>query len=339
MTVTGGYTSPVPNLEGFLKRIDAWQRRSSPVGFVVGVAKKFGDDRGGALAAELTYYGVLSIFPLLLILTTILGFVGNETVSESVIGSALAQFPIFGRQIGKNVAHPLEGSGIGLAVGLVILLYGALGAAQAAQHAMAQVWNVPEVERAGYLTRLARGLLLFVTLGIGMGVTAVLGALLTADGRTWPVRVGGLLAITALDVALYLGAFRILTVKSTGIRSLVPGAVVGGVGYSILLSVGTALVQHQLRHAQAIYGEFGFILGLLAWLFLVARLSLYAAEINVVLTRRLWPRGFTPPLTAADENVLKALGHQEERTPSERIGVGFDPDRVGGAATDAARTS
>ena len=324
-------------LRGVWLRIDARQRRNAPIGFLIGVLKKFGDDRGGALAAELTYYGVLSVFPLLLILTTILGFIGNESVSKSVVGSALAQFPVFGRQIGNNAAHPLRGSGLGLIAGLLTLLYGALGAAQAAQYAMAQIWNVPEVDRPGYFPRLVRGLLLFVALGIGMGGTAVLGGLVTVSGQSIPARVGGFLAVLVLNAALYLIAFRIVTPKSTGVRQLVPGAVVGGIGYSLLLSVGTALVQHQLRHAEAIYGEFGFILGLLAWLFLVARVSLYAAEVNVVLARRLWPRGLGPPLTRADRHVLAALGHQEERIDSERIGVAFDPDAVAQADRDAAR--
>ena len=148
-----------------------------------GVTKKFGDDRGGALAAELTYYGFLSVFPALLILTTVLGFIGNREISDSVLGSTLSQFPVLGEQIGKNVARPLEGSGFALVVGLLILLYGVLGSTQAAQHAMAQVWNVPTVARPGFVSRLLRGLLLFVTLGVAMGVTALLSGVITQAGR------------------------------------------------------------------------------------------------------------------------------------------------------------
>src|SRR3954464_12407949 len=104
-------------------RVDRWQRRTAPVGFVMGVTKKFGDDRGGALAAELTYYGLLSLFPPLLILATVLGFVGNAEISDSVLGSALSQFPVLGQQIGKNAAHPIEGSGVPLVMGFVFVLY------------------------------------------------------------------------------------------------------------------------------------------------------------------------------------------------------------------------
>jgi uncharacterized BrkB/YihY/UPF0761 family membrane protein len=112
--------------------------------------------------------------------------------------------------------------------------------------------------------------------------------------------------------------------------------VAAGVAYTGLLAVGTALVQHQLRHSQALYGQYAFVLGLLGWLFLVAQLTLYAAELNVVLARKLWPRSIVqPPLTPADEAVLRDIAHQEERRPEQRVGVGFQPDAVSEATADA----
>jgi YihY family inner membrane protein len=313
-------------LERTVAAIDHTQQRIRPIAFVVAVVKKFGDDRGGSLAALLTYYGFLSIFPLLLILTTILGFVGNEDVSDSVIGSTLRQFPVFGQQIGRNVAHPLTGSAVGLVFGVVVLLYGALGVAQAAQHAMAQVWNVPGVARPGFFPRLVRSLLFFVTLGAGMAAGAVLSSLTTGTGNGMLVRVTSLLASAMLNVLLFAAVFRLLTPKSVPTSQLLPGAVVGGIGYTILLGVGTALVQHQLRHAQAVYGQFAIVLGLLAWLFLVSQLTIYAAEVNVVLARHLWPRSLAGELTPADEEVLRAIAHQEARRPEERVSVGFEED-------------
>ena len=144
-------------------------------------------------------------------------------------------------------------------------------------------------------------------------------------------------AVTLLvNSLLFLVVFRVLTPRSIPLTELWPGAIAGGVGYSVLLAVGTALVQHQLRHAQALYGQFAFVLGLLGWLLLVSELTVYAAEVNVVRARRLWPRSIVqPPLTAADERVLRDLARQEERRPEERIGVGFEPDAAVEAAVDA----
>lgn len=327
----------MPDFGALLRRVDTIQQRFRPTAFAFGVAKKFGDDRGGALAAELTYYGFLSIFPSLLIFVTVLGFVGNQSVSDSVIGSTLARFPVIGQQIGKNVSHPLPGSGVGLAIGLLLLLYGVLGSTHAAQHTMAQVWNVPPVARPGFFPRLARGLLFVGALGTGMVVTALISSIITVDDQSLLARAAGLVSAVGLNIGLFVAAFRVLTPKGVSTRSLVPGALVGGIGYSILLGIGTALVQHQLRHAQAVYGQFGLVLGLMAWLSLVAQLSVYAAELNVVLARGLWPRSITAPMTAADRQVLRDLAHQEERTAEERVAVGFEPDRVGEATRDARR--
>jgi YihY family inner membrane protein len=327
----------MPDFGAIVRRIDATQRGFKPTAFVFGVAKKFGDDRGGALAAELTYYGFLSIFPALLVLTTVLGFIGNQELSDSVIGKTLSQFPVIGQQIGKGAAHPLSGSGVGLVVGLLILIYGLLGSTQAAQHAMAQVWNVPPVKRPGFFPRLGRGLALLVTLGVGMALTAVLSGLVTIGDRSLVARIVGFLVLAVTNIAFYFAAFRVLTPGSVSTRSLAPGAVVGGIGYSILLTIGTALVQHQLKHAQAIYGQFGLVLGLMAWLAFVAQITMYSAELNVVVERGLWPRGLTAPLTDADKRALRDLAHQEERTEDERVAVGFEPDRIGEAQRDAGR--
>jgi YihY family inner membrane protein len=324
--------------DGLIGRVDRWQRRTVPAGFVMGVTKKYGDDRGGALAAELTYYGFLSLFPSLLILATVLGFVGNEEVSDGVLGSALSQFPVLGEQIGKNAAHPIEGSGVALVVGFVFLLYGVVGSTQAAQHVMAQVWAIPMVDRPGFLSRVVRGLLLLATLGVAMAGSAVLSGLVTVAGTAGVARVLGLVALLVVNLGLFIVAFRVLTPSPVGTRALLPGAVAAGAGYTVLLTIGTALVQHQLKHAQAVYGQFGFVLGLIAWLALVAQLTVYAAELNVVVARRLWPRSISAPPTEADDRALRDIAHQEERREDEKVAVGFAPDPVGGAVRDARRT-
>jgi len=305
---------------GLIRRVDVLQQDFRPAAFVFGVTKKFGEDRGGALAAELTYYGFLSIFPSLLILTTVLGFIDNRTLSDSVLGSALAQFPVLGEQIGRNVAQPLEGSGLALGFGLLLLMYGVIGSTQAAQHTMAQVWNVPTVARPGFVARLGRGLLLFVTLGVAMAVTALLSGVITLAGDAFAGRIVGFIGLAALNVGLFVAAFRVLTPSSVSTRALLPGAVLGGIGYSALLTLGTALVQHQLKHAQAVYGQFGFVLGLIAWLALVAQLTVYAAEVNVVLERRLWPRSVAPPTTDADRRALGANRSSPKRLFARRSG-------------------
>ncbi len=322
--------------ESVLRRIDRWQQRGRVAPVVVGVVKKFGDDRGTLLAAQVAFFAFISLFPLLLILTTILGFVGNTTLQDNIIGTTLQQFPIYGEQIGPDVANPLKGSAVGLTIGLLTLVYGSLGVAHSAQHAMAQVWNVPGVVRPGYLQRLGRSLTLFLVIAVGLTATAAISATATIGGRSWGYRIPILAAGAMLNALLFIAVFRVLTPKTIDTRHLLIGAAVGGVGYSVLLNVGTALVQRQLRHSEAIYGHYALVLGLLGWLYILAQLILYSAEVNVVLTRHLWPRSILqPPLTDADERVLRDIARQEERRPEQRVGVGFEPDPVSEAPRDA----
>jgi YihY family inner membrane protein len=322
----GADREPAGNpVERVLRRIDAFQQRSPVLSPAFGVIRKFGDDRGPSLSALLAYYGFLSLFPLLLILTTILGFVGNERLEESILGTTLQQFPVVGRQIGRDVTQPLKGSGMALVVGLLGLLYGSLGVTQVAQRAMADVWNVPNVVRPGFVPRLGRSFGFLLAMLLGLAATTGFSGLATATGTGFVTRVVSLVGVTALDVVLCSVLFRVLTPKQVRWRQLWPGAVVCGVGYSILLALGTGLVQHQLRNAEDLYGQFGFVLGLIGWLYLTSQITLYAAEINVVLARRLWPRSILqPPLTDADERVLEAIAVQEERRPEQNVDVAFE---------------
>jgi uncharacterized BrkB/YihY/UPF0761 family membrane protein len=167
----------------------------------------------------------------------------------------------------------------------------------------------------------------FGLLAAGMVASTAVNSVVTGHGRNVGIRIVALVITAVINVGMYVVAFRVLTPKSVATRDLWPGAAFAGLVYTILLTVGTALVQHQLRHAQALYGQFAFVLGLMAWLFLVAQLTVYAAEFNVVRSRRLWPRSIVqPPLTDADERVLGAIARQEERRPEQTVDVAFEPD-------------
>jgi len=314
-------------LERAGKALDRRQQRSSVLGFVVAVVKKYGDDRGGSLAALVAYYGFVSLFPLLLLLVTILGIVvgDNTDVARRIEHSALSQFPIIGSKIGANL-HALHRSSVaGLVIGTLGLLWGSQGASQAAQHAMADIWNVPEVARPSYWVRLSRTGVLTVALGAFLLVSTGLAGLATFAGRPVAQRLGSLVLSLAVDVALYLVAFRVLTPRLIPNKALVPGAVLGGLGWAALQLLGTFVVDHLLRNTSQVYGFFAFVLGLLAYIALAAQMSLYAAEVNVVRARRLWPRSlFPPPLTPADIHVLTDLATQAQRRPEQSVRVRFD---------------
>jgi YihY family inner membrane protein len=316
----------VNRLERALRGADGWQQRHTPVAFVLGVVKKYGDDRGGQLAALITYYGFAALFPLLLLLTTALGFAlrGNPQFQHDVLNSALADFPIIGDQLRGNV-HSLQGSALALTVGCLGLLYGSLGIAQTLQFAMAQVWNIPGTQRPGYWPRLARSLFLIIALGLSLLLTSGTAALVADTGSGTVATVLGLLASAVLNTGLYLACFRILTPRQVHWRRLVPGCLVAGPVWTVLQAFGGVLITHQLRHATQVYGLFATVLGLMWWIYLGAQLTVYAAESNVVLARRLWPRGIMqPPLTQADKQVLDAVAEQERRRPEQSVDSRFE---------------
>jgi hypothetical protein len=91
-----------------------------------------------------------------------------------------------------------------------------------------------------------------------------------------------------------------------------------------------------LRNEGAVYGAFASVIGVVTFLLLLSKLTLYSAELNPVLTRRLYPRALpmTEPLPA-DRRGLKYLAHEERRRPDEQIGVGFDPNGSEQADDDA----
>ena len=335
-------------LQRALDRIDAAQQRRTWLAFPFAVFKKFGDDRAGNLAALIAYYGFFSLFPLLLVFVTVVSMViaGNPELQRRIIDSAVSQFPIVGEQIAKNV-HAIKGSGVALAVGIIGALWGGLGVIQAAQNAMNGVWNVPRKDQPNFVKSRARSLLTLVVLGVFVICSAILSGLSSsAGGIGMFLKVVAIAGSVALNLVVFLAAFRILTVENLTWREVLPGALCAAAAWSALQYLGTYLVAHQLKNASAVYGFFAVVIGLLWWIYLGAQVSLLSAEVNVVLKRRLWPRSLTqPPLTEADRRALEQLAREEERVPQQRVDVRFtggEPgsgdargDHVGDDAADA----
>ncbi len=326
----------MPDFQRAVRRIDEFQQRHRPLAFVFAVVKKFGDDQGGNLCALITYYGFMSLFPLLLVLVTVLGFVleGNPGLRDDILNSAVTDFPIIGDQIQRNVGS-VRGNGLGLAIGIIFTFYGGLGVANAAQDAMNRIWEVPMRARPGFLPRVLRSLALIGTIGLGIIITSVLSGIGGGTGNlgAW-VRIAAVGIAFVLNVGLFALAFRVLTAREVTWGDVWPGAVIAAIGWEVLQAVGGAFVSHQLKGMSETYGVFAIVIGLLLWIFLQARVVLYAAEVNVVRAHHLWPRSIAPPpLTDGDKRAYAAYAETEERRPEERVEVDIDGrgERVGEA--------
>jgi membrane protein len=317
-------------------RLDAYQRRHPRASFPLAVIYKYVDDQGSYLAALIAYYGFLSLFPLLLLMSSILGFVlrGDPSLQHHIVHSALAQFPVIGRDLGQP--GKLGGNGIGLVIGIVGSLYGGLGVAQAGQNAMNIAWAVPRNNRPNPFKVRGRSLLLLVTVGVGVLVTTVISALgssASAFGAQFGTSVKIALTVLSvvLNIGLFLVGFKIATAVELSIRTLLPGAVGAAVGWQLLQSFGAAYVGHVVKHASATNGVFALVLGLIAWIYLGGVIVVLCVEVNVVRAKRLYPRSLLTPftddvvLTAGDERVYTDAAKAQRNKGFEDISVSFDP--------------
>jgi membrane protein len=317
-----GYQSGVDFLRP-VRAFDGLQQKHRWLAVPIAVVKKFGDDRAGSLAALVAYYAFFSMFPLLLVFVTVLGFVlqGDAAAQKSVEDSVLGQFPIIGDQIH---VHALRGEAIALVIGLLTSLWAGLGVTQAAQNAFDQVWAVPFKHRPGFVQAKLRGIALLVSLGLLFLVSTIATGLVTG-GLGGPVlKVAGIALSLLLNFGLFFAAFRLMTSRTIPTRDLLTGVIVAAVLWEILQVVGGYYIGHVLKNTSSTYAQFGLVIALLIWLHLGAQMTLYAAEINTVLTRKLWPRSlFGPPDIPADQETLRAIAKVEERHEDERIEVEF----------------
>lgn len=319
------------------ERVDAFQRRHPVVGFPLGVIYKFGEDQGPYLAALITYYGFLSLFPLLLLLTSVLGFVldGRPELQQQILDSTLSQFPV----IGDEIADPqgLQGNIGAIIVGGLIALYGALGIAQAIQNAMNVTWAVPRNRRPNPLQARLRSLRLIAVAGIAVVATTILSGA-GSNAGAFGASVGARSTVAALVVSIlvngvvFVVTFRMFRPDKVRNRDVIPGALVAAAIWQLLQFFGTAFVGNIVKDSGATYGVFALVLGLLAWIFLAAVGLVIGTEINVVRTKRLYPRALLTPftdnvdLTDADRRAYHDAVSSQQFKGFQSVTVDYEDD-------------
>ncbi len=315
------------------ERLDRFQRKHPWAGFPLAVAYKYFDDFGAYLCGAAHLLRVRSLFPLLLLLSTVLGFVlsGDQRLQHEVLTSAVHQFPV----IGGDLARP-----------------GALAAARSAWSWESSdpstagwgwrrpsstrcntVWGVPRNNRPNPFKARGRSVLLLATAGLAvLGTTALsiaggggAGALGTA-GRSL-----ALAASVVINVAVAIFAFRFAPARRLSVRDVVPGAIATAVIWQLLQSFGVIYVRHVVEHASATNAVFALVLGLLAFLYITATVVLLCAEINVVRVNRLHPRSLLTPftdnvtLTTGDRRAYSRQAKAQRSKGFQHVDVNFDP--------------
>ncbi len=319
----------------FGQRVDAVQRRRRVLGFPLAVVYKFFDDQGSYLAVIVTYYAFAAIFPLLLISSSVLGFVlqGNEDLQKAVLESALKEFPIVGTQLATP--QGLQGSTPAVIVGSLAAVYGVIGLGQAVQNAVNVTWGVPRNGRPNpFHGRLRSGALLSLA-----GLTVLSFATLTvlagsqmsseiANGMGWMVSIGSVLVLTALlTLCLRPGSK-----PRPQFRKIVPGAFFTALGWHLLERLGGIYVEHVLAKASEVNGVFALTLGLIGLIYAASTIAVIGAEVNSVIAHRLYPRSLlalfndsTADLTPADHRAYAMYAQAQRHKAAETIEVTFGP--------------
>ncbi len=318
----------------WVNRVDTYQRQHRWAGFPLGVVYKFGDDQGNYLAALITYYAFVSLFPLLLLGSSILGFVlqGNPDLQKEILDSTLARFPV----IGTDLQQPggLKGSGIAVVVGAVVALYGALGVANATQNALNIAWAVPRNRRPNPIMARMRSVVLLSVAGLAIlattliaNVDAGIAALASIDPGVRALITIGTMVVNA---AIFTVLFWMAAAHDHRPRQDIPGGLFVAVVWQFLQVVGSAYVTRVIRDADATSGTFAIVLGMIAWIYVGALAVTVGIEINVVRAKQLYPRALLTPftdnvdLTEADRAVYTGYAQAQGHKGFQSVDVSFD---------------
>jgi membrane protein len=316
-----------------LRAVDEYQQRHAWLGFPIAVWKKFGDDQAGNLAMLVAWFAFVSIFPLMLVLVTVLDIVlkNNPDLQHRLLNSALSQYPLLGQQLGH--IGRINQTGLPLVIGLVGTFLGALGVASAMQNALNTAWEIPYLRRPGFPWSWLRSMGQIIVIGLGLIGTTILSTLAGGAGHKlsgFAATAAALVVSLAASIGLFWLAFRLGTAREIGWRPLRLAAIIAGVIWQILQAVGGYFISHQLAHASPVYGTFAIVIGLIAWLYLQAQLTLYAVQVSVVRTYRLWPRSIAPPpYTEQDRRAYQLYAQAAKRVEDKDLaaGVGDEHDR------------
>ncbi len=317
--------------------VDRFQRRHPVLGFPIAVLYKFFDDQGPYLAAIMTYYSFIAIFPLMLIATSVLGFIlqGDLELQESLLDTALGQFPIVGDQLGRP--EGITGSASAIVIGSIAALYGALGVGQSTQNAANVAWGVPRNSRPNPVMMRLRSVVVLAIGGLGIGIVAVVQSLVDNPqlvGIDHLPDLGLLMRLVGLLVTwgIFITIFKLVSLRRASWRSVLPGSLFCAISWQVLQFAGDAFVQRVIVRASSMNQTFALVLGLLALLFLLTTVIVIGLQINVVRRRHLYPRALLTPftdnvvLTAGDRRAYAQYARMQRHKGFQTISVDFDDD-------------
>jgi YihY family inner membrane protein len=308
-------------IQKLIGNIDSYQRSHRLPGFIFAVIKKYGDDEAGYQSALLTYYGFLSLFPLLLVLSTVVGLIAgsHSALQHTIIQGVTNYFPTLGDQLSAHVSG-IHKTGVALATGILFTFYGARGVADAFRHGVNHIWRTPRADRDGFPKSVVKSLSLVVIGGTGLVGASLIASFAANAGHGIGFHIASILIDMFILFWLFIFLLNTSLPKHVQLKEIRSGALSAAIGLVVLQAVGSYLLKRELRNLDNLYSNFAVVLGLLFWIYLQAQMIYYSIEIASVKSAKLWPRSLSgKQLTAADKRALASLADKEQVIPAETI--------------------
>jgi membrane protein len=319
-----------------MERVDGAQKRHRRLSIAIATYKKYSDDKAANLATMIAFWAFFGIFPLLLVLVTLLGWVLSGSEKASVLTHVAQLFPL----LDPKTVTGLSGSLWAVVLGGLTALWSGLGVVRTVQFAFDSVWEIPYHARVGTLKQVLRSIWILATIGLGLVLSTLLSGFVVSASNGVNLgalgRIAGYVLAAGLDVGLFVAAFQILTTREVTTREVLPGAVLAGLVFFVLQFLSTFIISSHLKNAQSTYGHFATVITILWWFYLQAQITLLAAELNSVLSERLYPRSLVKaPQTEADRRARQAYAAERTYQHQEEVETRFEPERTG---SDPGRT-
>ncbi len=312
------------DVKGRLSRLDQAQQDNPKLAIPIATVKKYGEDKSSNLAAMMAFWAFFSIFPLMLAAVTVLGYTLPEADKQRVLDQISGYMPLLDVPAGG-----LNGSLFALLFGVLAALWSGMAVVRITQDAFNSVWEVPQVERPKFVEAVKRSLIALCTIGVGLVASTFLIGFVSGSDPTIDLgplgRILGFAAAIVVDIGLFVLAFRMLTDRAVTTKDVLPGAVFAGVCFWVLQTLSSVIITRHLSSASETYGTFATVITILWWFYLQAQLTLFAAQLNVVLKRNYYPRALIdPPQTEADHRVLEDIAQSRQLVKDQEIesGVG-----------------
>ena len=324
MNANGSAGGAHSDIKAKLDRADEFQQEHKALAIPVAVLRKFGEDKSTNLASMIAFWAFFSIFPLLLVFVTLLGFFLPQGTKGEVLGRVAQMFPM----LDPSTVSGLSGSWWALIIGIVTALWSGSSVVRVTQFAFNSVWEVPFHERPKLVEQVTRSVAVLGTVGLGLVLSTLITSFVsgTANGLSlgWFGHVVGYVIAIALDVGLFVVAFRWLTDRDVSTRDVLPGALLSGIAFWVLQTLSSLIISRYLQNAQSTYGNFATVITILWWFYLQSIITLLGAQLNVVLRERLHPRALVDaPDTEADQRAYDAYAKERTYQEEEHVEAEF----------------